>query len=87
MAIADQGTLTSAELEEAGRNYRRRRALCAGLFLVFFVFYIAAAVIQTPALGALAAIPALDMPLGLLMSLLIFPVSWVIIVVFFVSWR
>lgn len=87
MAGPDQGSLTSVELEEATHNYRRRVVLCCSLFVVFFIFYIASAVIQTPMFAALAGVPVLGMPLGLLMSLLIFPVSWVVIVVFFVSWR
>lgn len=87
MAGPDQSGLTNAEIEEAGRNYRRRVVLCTSLFVVFFVFYIASAVIQTPAFAAVAGVPVMGMPLGLLMSLLIFPVSWAIIVVFFVSWR
>lgn len=87
MAGPDQNVLTRGEIEEAGRNYRRRVVLCTCLFVVFFIFYIASAVIQTPAFGAIAGIPVMGMPLGLLMSLLIFPVSWAIIVVFFVTWR
>jgi TRAP-type C4-dicarboxylate transport system permease small subunit len=87
MAKADPGVLTVTELEEANRNYRRRRVLCTSLFVVFFLFYIASAIVQTPALADLAGIPVLGLPLGLLMSLLIFPVSWAVIVVFFVSWR
>ena len=87
MSGQDQGVLTTAEIEEAGRNYRRRLWLSASLFAIFFIFYIASAVIQTPMFAAVAGIPVLGVPLGLLMSLLIFPVSWAIIVVFFVSWR
>ncbi len=87
MAGQDHNILTGAELEESSRNYRRRIVLCSSLFVVFFIFYIASAVIQTPAFAAIAGIPVMGVPLGLLMSLLIFPVSWAIIVVFFVSWR
>ena len=56
-----------------------------GLFLLFFIFYLGSAVIQTPAFKDIAAIPALGMPLGMLVSLLVFPVSWLIMVVWF--WR
>ena len=87
MSGPDQNVLTRAEIEEAGQNYRRRLLLCSSLFIIFFVFYIAAAVIQTPAFAAIASIPALGMPLGLLMSLMIFPVSWTIVIVFFIAWR
>lgn len=87
MSAPDQGVLTSEASKEAGQNYQRRLRLCSSLFIVFFLFYIASAVIQTPAFSTLAGRPVLGMPLGLLMSLLIFPVSWSIIVVFFVNWR
>lgn len=87
MSNPEQGALTGEELREAEQNYRRRVVLCSLLFIIFFIFYIASAVIQTPALAALAGIPVMGMPLGLLMSLLIFPVSWAIIIVFFVTWR
>jgi ABC-type multidrug transport system permease subunit len=56
-----------------------------GLFTIFFVFYLGAAVIQTPSFKDIAALPAMGMPLGLLLSLLIFPVSWAIMVYWF--WR
>ena len=46
-----------------------------------------ATVIQTPACRTLAGLPCLGMPLGLFLSLMIFPVSWAIIVVFFLKWR
>ncbi len=56
-----------------------------GLFLLFFLFYLVAAVVQTPSFKEVAALPALGMPLGMLLSLLIFPVSWLIMVIWF--WR
>lgn len=87
MSSHETGVLTDAEMKESAANYRRRVKLCLGLFIAFFIFYIASAVIQTPAFAAAAGMPVLGVPLGLLMSLLIFPVSWAIIVIFFVSWR
>jgi hypothetical protein len=56
-----------------------------GLFFLFFCFYLGAAVIQTPSFKEVAAKPALGMPMGMLVSLLIFPLSWLIMVVWF--WR
>jgi hypothetical protein len=56
-----------------------------GLFFLFFLMYLVAAVIQTPSYKAIAEMPALGMPLGMLLSLLIFPVSWLIMGVWF--WR
>lgn len=64
---------------------RRKVLLNFGLFLLFFVFYLAAAVIQTPKFANIAYLEALGMPLGLLLSLLVFPVSWLIMGIWF--WR
>lgn len=54
-----------------------------GIFGVFFVFYVGAALLQTPAGKDMAMIPFCGMPLGLAMSLAIFPVSWLLIIVWF----
>lgn len=54
-----------------------------GLFAVFFVFYVGAALLQTPTGAAVAMKPVGGMPLGLAMSLAIFPVSWLLIVIWF----
>jgi hypothetical protein len=64
---------------------RRKVVVNFGLFLLFFIFYLGAAVIQTPAFKHVADLPALGMPFGMLLSLLIFPLSWLIMVVWF--WR
>jgi len=57
------------------------------IFAFFFVFYIGAAVLQTPALKSWASIPCLGMPLGLFLSLAIFPVSWALIIIYFIKAR
>ncbi len=64
---------------------RRKVLVNFGLFLLFFLFYLVAAVVQTPSCKEVAAMPALGMPLGMLLSLLIFPLSWLIMGVWF--WR
>ena len=64
---------------------RHKLVVNFGLFLLFFIFYLGAAVIQTPTFKHVAELPALGMPLGMLLSLLIFPVSWLIMIVWF--WR
>ena len=87
MANPNQVPANGAEALEAARNYRRRLVLGFGLFLIFFIFYMGTAVIQTPACQTLASLPLLGMPLGLFLSLMVFPVSWVIIAVFFLKWR
>ncbi|HAT10858.1 MAG TPA: hypothetical protein DCS97_09765 [Planctomycetes bacterium] len=54
-----------------------------GIFGLFFAFYVGAALLQTPVGKHLAMIPVAGMPLGLLMSLAIFPVSWLLIALWF----
>ncbi len=69
----------------ASATIRRKARLYFSLFAVFFVFYVGTAVIQTPECRHIAAQPFLGMPLGLFLSLAIFPVSWILIVIFFVK--
>ena len=69
------------------RHMRSSGKLSFIIFTVFFVFYIGAAVLQTPALKSWASIPCLGMPLGLFLSLAIFPVSWALIIIYFVKSR
>jgi len=64
---------------------RQKVLINFGLFFIFFVFYLVAAIIQTPTFKNVAELPVLGMPLGLLLSLLVFPVSWVIMIIWF--WR
>ena len=64
-------------------SMRRKVVVNFGLFAVFFLFYLGAAVIQTPSFADLAGKPVLGMPLGLLASLLVFPVSWILIFIWF----
>lgn len=64
---------------------RRKVLLNFGLFFVFFVFYLVAAIIQTPTFKGIAELPVLGISLGLLLSLLVFPVSWLIMAFWF--WR
>ncbi|MBF0360392.1 MAG: hypothetical protein HQK49_05235 [Oligoflexia bacterium] len=65
--------------------YRSKVIFNFGLFAIFFIFYMGAAIIQTPSFREIASLPTLGMPLGLLLSMLIFPVSWIIIIIWF--WR
>lgn len=67
----------------APATIKQKAILNFGLFFIFLAFYLGAAVIQTPALKSVATIPVFGMPFGLLMSLLIFPVSWIIIFIWF----
>lgn len=68
---------------EAHRSVRPQYLVCFGLFAIFFVFYAGAALLQTPVGKAVAILPVFGMPLGLLMSLAIFPVSWILIALWF----
>ncbi len=62
---------------------RHKAVIDFGLFGIFFLFYLGAAIVQTPLCENLATRQTLGMPFGLLMSLAIFPVSWIIIVIWF----
>ena len=64
-------------------NLWRKAVLDFGLFGIFFLFYMGAALVQTPLGEKIAVLPVWGMPLGLLLSLAIFPVSWLIIVIWF----
>jgi uncharacterized membrane protein (DUF485 family) len=66
-------------------NLKRKAILDFGLFGIFFLFYMGAALVQTPLGKNVATLPVMGMPFGLLMSLAIFPVSWLIIIIWF--WR
>ena len=68
-------------------NLRRKAVLDFGLFGLFFLFYMVAALVQTPLGKNIAVLPVLGMPLGLLLSLAIFPVSWLVIVIWFLKAR
>ncbi len=62
---------------------RRKVLVNFGLFALFFFFYLGAAVIQTPSFKSIASHPVFGMPFGLLVSLMIFPVSWLLIVIWY----
>ncbi len=62
---------------------RRKVLVSFGLFALFFFFYLGAAVVQTPSCKSIASHPVFGMPFGLLISLMIFPVSWLLIAIWF----
>lgn len=68
-------------------RYIPRMILGFGLFFIFFVFYMGVAILNTPTFKEVAAVPFLGMPLGMTLSLAIFPISWVLMVIFIVKWR
>ncbi|MDA3961805.1 MAG: hypothetical protein PF961_13530 [Planctomycetota bacterium] len=57
--------------------------VCFGIFAIFFTFYVGAALVQSPMGKNIAEIPVLGLPLGLLLSLMVFPLSWVLIAIWF----
>ena len=77
--------MVDAAPADARQQIRRKARLYFSLFAIFFVFYVGTAVLQTPECRATASVPVLGTPLGLLLSLAIFPVSWIIIAIFFVK--
>lgn len=64
-------------------NMRRKVLVDFGLFGIFFLFYMGAAIVQTPLGKGVATQMVMGMPFGLLLSLAIFPVSWLIIIIWF----
>jgi uncharacterized membrane protein (DUF485 family) len=64
-------------------SFRQKVLLNFGLFFLFLIFYLGAAAVQTPALKSIAIIEVAGVPLGLLLSLAIFPISWIIIAIWF----
>ena len=64
-------------------SMRRKIIIDFGLFAIFFLFYMGAAIIQTPVGSGIATKVVMGMPFGLLMSLAIFPVSWILIIIWF----
>lgn len=64
-------------------DIKRKVLINFGIFAVFFIYYVGAAIIQTPHFKDLAGIPLGSVPLGLALSMGIFPMSWLLIVVFF----
>lgn len=71
----------------ATNRYVPRMKLGFGLFFIFFVFYMGVAILNTPAFKDAAAVPFLGMPLGMTLSLAIFPVSWILMFIFIAKWR
>lgn len=78
-------TETPTAVESSSSMIRRKARMYFSLFAVFFAFYVGTAVIQTPELRDVATRPFMGMPLGLFLSLAVFPVSWIIIAIFFVK--
>lgn len=58
-----------------------------GIFFIFFVFYMGTAILQTPSFKSIASIPIFGMPCGLFLSLMVFPVSWLLIFIYFRTGR
>jgi len=83
MAGTSQETVVSVSPEEAIKVYRKKVFLSFTIFLIFFVYYIGTAIIQTPQMKDIASILVAGLPLGLLLSLGVFPVSWILILIYF----
>lgn len=79
--------VSGAEAPALKNRYRQRMITNFSVFGVFFIFYMGVAIINTLPFKSIAALPAFGIPLGLFLSLLIFPVSWLLIVVYFLIWR
>ena len=69
------------------KRHTNRMVLGFGLFFIFFVFYMGTAIINTPAFKDVAAVSVIGMPLGMALSLAVFPLSWIIMFVYIFKWR
>ena len=69
------------------KSFRYKAKLGFGMFAIFFVYYIGCAIIQTPGFKHIASIPFAGMPLGFVLSMGVFPLSWILLVIFFIKWR
>lgn len=69
------------------KSFRYKLKLGFGIFAIFFVYYIGCAIIQTPGFKHIASIPFYGMPLGFALSMGVFPVSWILLIIFFIKWR
>lgn len=69
------------------KSFHHKVRLGFGIFAIFFVYYIGCAIIQTPGFQHIASIPLWGMPLGFVLSMGIFPVSWILLIIFFILWR
>jgi uncharacterized membrane protein (DUF485 family) len=77
----------AAAMPDSQALLRRKARFYFSLFFVFFVFYVGTAIVQTPECREFAATPVFGAPLGLLLSLAVFPVSWIVIAIFFAKAR
>lgn len=84
--MSDSKVSTNYQLLD-NKVFRRKAMLSFGLFLIFFIYYISCAVIQTPGFQEISSIPLWGMPLGFVLSMGVFPVSWGLLIIFFVFWR
>lgn len=66
-----------------GTSMKKNAVVSFSVFLVFFVYYMGTAILQTPNFKHIASIPLFGIPSGLFLSLLIFPVSWLLIIIYF----
>ncbi|OGS35093.1 MAG: hypothetical protein A2293_00770 [Elusimicrobia bacterium RIFOXYB2_FULL_49_7] len=71
----------------AKNMYGSRLKLGGSLFLIFFIYYMGVAILNTPTFQATAAIPVVGMPLGMFLTLLVFPFSWLLLTVYLILWR
>lgn len=74
-----------SSIQNPAPSIRGKVLLNFGLFFIFFFFYLFAAVLQTPTFKNIAELPVFGMPLGFFLSLMIFPLSWIIMIIWF--WR
>jgi TRAP-type C4-dicarboxylate transport system permease small subunit len=78
MKIPEKGTKS---------RYVYRMVLGFSLFLVFFIYYMWVAIINTPPYKEFASTIVAGIPLGMFLTLLIFPLSFVLVIIYYFKWR
>jgi hypothetical protein len=68
-------------------NYRYRLIVGFLFFFIFFIYYMGVAVLNTPEFKDIAAIMVAGMPLGMFLTLLVFPFSWLLVILYLIFWR
>lgn len=87
MGCQQTSQTTTNQLKLDPKLFRRKVKLGFGLFAIFFVYFITCAIIQTPGFQHIASIPFAGMPLGFVLSMGVFPISWGLLILFFIYWR
>lgn len=83
----DENKVQTEPIKFDEKSFKYKRNLGFGIFGIFFTYYITSAIIQAPEFQSISSIPLFDMPLGFVLSMGVFPISWILLTIFFTCWR